>query len=82
MVPLGLPADKWQFDSESMVFRELTIRGSYVASAKEVESMFKVVAKHGISSHLTIVDFDKIPNLVEMYSHASMKGRLVVQITK
>jgi D-arabinose 1-dehydrogenase-like Zn-dependent alcohol dehydrogenase len=80
MVPLGLPADKWQFDSEAMVFRELTIKGSYVASADEVEEMLKVVAKHSISSHLTVLDFDQIPSLVERYLHTSMKGRLVIKI--
>jgi D-arabinose 1-dehydrogenase-like Zn-dependent alcohol dehydrogenase len=80
MVPLGLPADKWQFDSEALVFRELTIRGSYVTSADEVEEMLKVVAEHNISSHLTVLDFDQIPGLVERYSHSSMKGRLVIKI--
>jgi D-arabinose 1-dehydrogenase-like Zn-dependent alcohol dehydrogenase len=80
MVPLGLPADKWQFDSEALVFRELTIRGSYVTSADEVEEMLKVVAEHNISSHLTVLDFDQIPSLVERYSHSSMKGRLVIKI--
>jgi D-arabinose 1-dehydrogenase-like Zn-dependent alcohol dehydrogenase len=80
MVPLGLPKDKWQFDSEAMVFHELTIKGSYVASAEEVESMLKVVAKHGISSHLTVLGFSEIPSLVDRYLHASMKGRLVVNI--
>jgi D-arabinose 1-dehydrogenase-like Zn-dependent alcohol dehydrogenase len=78
MVPLGLPANKWQFDSEAMVFRELTIRGSYVASADEVEEMLKVVAEHNISSHLTVLNFDQIPSLVERYLHSSMKGRLVI----
>jgi D-arabinose 1-dehydrogenase-like Zn-dependent alcohol dehydrogenase len=82
LVPLGLPADKWQFDSKAMVFRELTIKGSYVTSADEVEEMLKVVAKHGISSHLTILDFDQIPNLVERYLRTSMKGRLVIKIAQ
>lgn len=80
MVPLGLPANKWQFESEAMVFRELTIKGSYVASAEEVEEMLKVVAEHDISSHLTVLEFDQIPTLVERYLDASMKGRLVVKI--
>jgi D-arabinose 1-dehydrogenase-like Zn-dependent alcohol dehydrogenase len=80
MVPLGLPKDKWQFDSEAMVFRELTIRGSYVTSAEEVEAMLKVVAEHGVSSHLTVLPFEEIPSLVQRYLKASMKGRLVVQI--
>lgn len=81
MVPLGLPKDNWRFDSEMMVFRELTIRGSYVASAEDVKSMLKIVAEHGISSHLTVLDFNEIPSLVDRYLHASMKGRLVIRIT-
>ncbi|OAK95661.1 GroES-like protein [Phaeosphaeriaceae sp. SRC1lsM3a] len=80
MIPLGLPADKWQFDPEAMVFRELTIKGSYVASADEVEDMLRLVAEHGIASHLTVLDFDQIPSLVERYLHASMKGRLVIRV--
>jgi len=82
MVPLGLPKDKWQFDSEAMVFRELSIRGSYVASAEEVEEMLNLVSKHSISSHLTVLEFDQIPSLVDRYLDSSMKGRLVIQIAK
>ena len=82
MVPLGLPKDKWQFDSEAMVFRELTIRGSYVSGADDVESMLKVVAEYSILSHLTVVDFDTIPHLVEMFEQKSRKGRLVVRIAQ
>lgn len=80
MVPLGLPKDKWQFDSEAMVFHELIIKGSYVANAEEVESMLKLVEKHGISSHLTVLNFEEITSVVERYLHASMKGRLVIKI--
>ena len=80
MVPVGLPKARWQFDSEAMVFRELTIRGVYVASAEIVEEMLKVVDEYGISSHITTFDFDEIPNIVERYADHSMKGRLVVRI--
>lgn len=82
MVPLGLPKNKWQFDSEAMVFRELIIKGSYVSSAEEAELMFKVVAEHKVVSHLTILSFDQIPSLVNRYLRKSMKGRLVIQIAK
>lgn len=82
MVPLGLPKDSWRFDSEAMVFRELTIRGSYVSSAEEAELMFKAVAEHKIASHLTVLNFDQIPSLVDRYLHKSMKGRLVIQIAQ
>lgn len=82
MVPLGLPKNNWQFDSEAMVFRELVIRGSYVSSAEEAELMFKVVAENKISSHLTVLKFDQIPSLVDRYLHKSMKGRLVIQVAQ
>ncbi|KAF2707236.1 GroES-like protein [Pleomassaria siparia CBS 279.74] len=80
MVPVGLPKTRWQFDSEVMVFGELTIRGVYVASTEQVEDMLKVVAEHDISSHITTVEFDEIPGVVERYTDKSMKGRLVVQV--
>jgi D-arabinose 1-dehydrogenase-like Zn-dependent alcohol dehydrogenase len=80
MVPVGLPKDRWQFDTEPMVFRELTIRGVYVAGREQVEEMLEVVAEHNILSHVTLVSFDEIPGLVAKYTDPAMKGRLVVQI--
>ena len=80
MVPVGLPKNRWQFDTEPIVFRELTIRGVYVAGREQVEEMLKVVAEHDISSHVTTIAFDEIPSLVARYTDPAMKGRLVVQI--
>ncbi|KAJ4292473.1 hypothetical protein N0V90_009135 [Kalmusia sp. IMI 367209] len=82
MVPVGLPKDRWQFDTEPIVFRELTIRGVYVAGREQVEEMLKVVAEHNITSHVTTLAFDQIPSIVNKYTDPGMKGRLVVQITK
>lgn len=77
---LGLPVDKRQFDSEIIVFRELVIRGSYVADTESTERMMGVVEKHNVQSHLTVVPFDDIPRVVDMYRQESFRGRLVVQI--
>lgn len=78
---LGVPPEgAWRFDSTLMVFRELTIRGSYVASRESTERMMEAVVKHNIESDLTIVGFQDIPKLVEMYQTSSFKGRLVVKI--
>lgn len=77
---LGLPVDKWQFDSEIIVFRELMIRGSYVADTESTERMMGVVEKHNVQSHLTVIPFDDIPRVVDMYRQESFRGRLVVQI--
>ncbi|KAF2017925.1 alcohol dehydrogenase GroES-like domain-containing protein [Aaosphaeria arxii CBS 175.79] len=82
MVPLGLPKEKWRFDSEAMVFNELTIRGSYVSSAEQVKDMLEIVAEKDIRSHLTILDFDQIPDVAEAFADKSRKGRLVIRIGK
>jgi D-arabinose 1-dehydrogenase-like Zn-dependent alcohol dehydrogenase len=79
---LGLPQSPWQFDAEPIVFRELTIKGSYVASRAAADRMIKVVEKAGVTSHLTVVPFDKIPDIVEMYEEAAFRGRIVVQISE
>ncbi|RDW72886.1 GroES-like protein [Coleophoma cylindrospora] len=80
LVPLGLPAEKWQFDSALMVFRELVIKGAYVASRDQVEEMLKVVSQHDIKSHVTSVSLDDVPDIVRRYQQSDFKGRLVVKI--
>ncbi|KAK0385195.1 hypothetical protein NLU13_7673 [Sarocladium strictum] len=80
MVALGLPSERWQFDSDMMVFRELTIKGSYVTSAESTRRMMEAVGKHGVRSHVTTVTFEDIPRIVDMYHDKSFKGRLVVEI--
>jgi len=82
LVVLGLPPQGWHFDSEIMAFRELVIRGSYVADTESTKRMMEVVDKHNIRSHVTIVAFDEIPRIVEAYQDPSFKGRLVVQISQ
>ncbi|KEZ45075.1 Alcohol dehydrogenase GroES-like domain-containing protein [Scedosporium apiospermum] len=82
LVVLGLPPQGWHFDSEIMAFRELVIRGSYVADTESTKRMMEVVDKHNIRSHVTIVAFDEIPRIVEAYRDPSFKGRLVVQISQ
>ena len=75
---LGLPADPWRFDADVICFRELSIRGSYVASREATERMMKVVERSGIRSHVRSVSYGDIPDLVRMYEDKSFKGRLVV----
>jgi D-arabinose 1-dehydrogenase-like Zn-dependent alcohol dehydrogenase len=77
---LGLPDEGWRFDADPLVFRELTIKGSYVASREATEGMLEVVAEKGVRSHLTTVSFDQIPDIVAMYRDKSFKGRLVARI--
>lgn len=79
LVPLGLPPDKWQFDSQTLLFRELVVRGNYVAGRQEVDEMMQLVAKQDIRSQLTVVQREDIPNIPDMYKKRAFRGRLVVQ---
>lgn len=78
VVPLGLPPDKWQFDTQLLLFRELVIRGNYVASRQEVEKMMELVAREDIKSQVTVVRPDDIPNIPDLYRKRAFRGRLVV----
>ncbi|KAI7913110.1 hypothetical protein M0657_007696 [Pyricularia oryzae] len=79
---LGLPPQDWRFDSSALVFRELTVRGSYVASKASTQRMIDLAESTGVRSHVTTVSFDKIPDIVDMYQTTSMKGRLVVKVVE
>lgn len=76
---LGLPAEPWRFDADVICFKELSIRGSYVASRETTERMMKLVEKSGIRIHVTTVQYQDIPDIIRMYQDKSFKGRLVVQ---
>jgi D-arabinose 1-dehydrogenase-like Zn-dependent alcohol dehydrogenase len=77
---LGLPPDKWRFDSSLIVFRELVLRGSYVASRESTERMMAVVERHNIESFLTVIPFEEVATVTDKYLEKSFRGRLVVQI--
>ncbi|KAJ9160591.1 Alcohol dehydrogenase GroES-like domain-containing protein [Coniochaeta hoffmannii] len=80
MVPLGLPPDRWQFDADVLVYRELVIRGNYVASAESTRRMMEAVARRGVRSHVTTVELDDVPGIVDVYQDKNFRGRLVVKI--
>ena len=80
VVPLGVPTDPFQFNSMALIFNELTIKGSLVATKVQAEDMMKLVAKHQISSHITTIGIDEAPKVTGMYMTPHLKGRLVVKI--
>jgi len=77
---LGLPDDGYKFDSFSLVFREIVVKGSLHSSRDEVEAMMKVVDEHKILSHLTELSIDSAEALPERVSRHDFEGRLVVII--
>jgi D-arabinose 1-dehydrogenase-like Zn-dependent alcohol dehydrogenase len=81
-VPLGLPVPNVQFDSFALVFQELVIKGSVVSTKEQAAAMMKVVAKHGIKSHITAIPLEEAAEkLPGAYLDPHLKGRLVVKIS-
>lgn len=79
LVPLGLPPGNWQFDTQLLLFRELVVRGNYVAGRQEVEDMMDLVARADIKSQLTVVQPEDIPSIPDLYRNRAFRGRLVVK---
>lgn len=82
LVLLGLPPEKWRFDSGIIVFKELILRRSYVASTESTERMMAIVEKRNVQSRLSVVPFNAVPTIMDTYLDKSFRGRLVVQIGK
>jgi D-arabinose 1-dehydrogenase-like Zn-dependent alcohol dehydrogenase len=79
-VPLGLPSpDMLEFNSFTLIFKSLTIKGSLVATQKNAQEMLNTVATHGVKNHLTVVSFEEGVNLPTMYWDDHLKGRLVLK---
>ncbi|KAF2652209.1 alcohol dehydrogenase GroES-like domain-containing protein [Lophiostoma macrostomum CBS 122681] len=78
-VPLGLPTESLRFDSFTLIFKELTIKGSVVSTRKEAQDMLRCVHEHGVRNHLTVVEFGRSVELPELYMNKHLKGRLVVR---
>lgn len=79
-VLLGLPAQRWQFDSFPIVFRELVLRGNYVAGCGEVEETMQTVHCHGIRSQLTAVGCKEGSGVPERFRTKAFRERLVVKM--
>ena len=77
---LGLPPEPWRLDPEPLAYRELTIRGSYVAGREATERMMEVVDRAGVRSRITTVAFEEIPGIVARYEDEGFSGRLVVRM--
>ena len=80
-VPLGLPTAGDKFNAFTMIFNELSIKGSLVASCDQVEDMMKIVARHGIETHITSFPLEQVPTFPDRYMAPDLKGRLVMKIS-
>ncbi|KAF2797520.1 putative alcohol dehydrogenase, partial [Melanomma pulvis-pyrius CBS 109.77] len=78
-VPLGLPVSSLQFNSFTLIFQQITVVGSLVATQAEAQKMLDTAAKFGIRSHVTVIPIEKAVDLPDLYMDKHLKGRLVVR---
>ena len=79
-VPVGLPTVPFKLSAFTLIFNELVIKGSLVATREQTEDMMKVVANHPIRSHVTSITMEEAPNLIDLYMAPDLKGRIVMKI--
>ncbi|KAI3572539.1 chaperonin 10-like protein [Fusarium oxysporum f. sp. albedinis] len=79
-VVLGLPDAGFKFNAFNLVFREIVVKGSLHCSVDDVKAMVDAVAKHGITSHLTIIQLHEGEDIPQRAHNRSFTGRLVVRI--
>jgi D-arabinose 1-dehydrogenase-like Zn-dependent alcohol dehydrogenase len=79
-VMLGLPTTPLKFDAFELVFKELNIVGSLVATVEETREMMKIVEDFGIGSHVNVLSMDNAPDLAVLYMDSHLKGRLVIKM--
>lgn len=60
---LGLSTAPLRFDAFDMVFKELEVVGSLVATVEEARDMMKVVDDFDTRSHLNVISIDQAPEL-------------------
>ena len=77
MVVVGLPLEPIPIKFNDLVFRDVTVRGSLLATIESARRMVKFVAQHGIKSELRTYSLEEVPTkLWEDFHSPNMKGFL------
>ncbi|KAF2034617.1 NAD(P)-binding protein [Setomelanomma holmii] len=66
-----------------LIFRDIRVKGSLIASPNEARDMLKLVAEHGISVHTNAFNgLKEIEKVVELAHSGKMKGKGIVVVDK
>ncbi|KFG78609.1 Alcohol dehydrogenase superfamily zinc-containing [Metarhizium anisopliae] len=79
-VVVGVPTAPFQFSAFDLIFKELSVVGSLVATVEEAREMMDIVERFGVRSHVHVLSMDEAPELPSMYMNPHLKGRLVVRM--
>jgi D-arabinose 1-dehydrogenase-like Zn-dependent alcohol dehydrogenase len=82
MVVVGQPREPIPIGFRDLIFRDITVKGSLLASIESARRMVKFVAQHGITTELKTYSLEEVPTkLMEDFHSPHMKGKLVVNVS-
>ncbi|CAF3979750.1 unnamed protein product [Rotaria sp. Silwood1] len=82
MMVVGAPREPIPIEFSDLIFRDITVKGSLLASIESARRMVKFAAQHGIKSEIKTYSLEEVPNkMLEDFHSPNMKGKLVVNIS-
>ncbi|CAF1295248.1 unnamed protein product [Rotaria sordida] len=82
MMAVGVPREPIPIEFYDLIFRDITVKGSLLASIESARRMVKFVAQHGIKSEIKIYSLEEVPNkMLEDFHSPNVKGKLVVNVS-
>jgi len=82
MVVVGQPREPIPIEFRDLIFRDITVKGSLLASIESARRMIKFVAEHGIETQIKTYSLEEVPNkMMEDFHSPNMKGKLVVNVS-
>lgn len=67
---------------QQLIFKDLTIKGSLLASPEEAKEMVDLVAAKGIECRTRAYDLNSVHDMMADYGKASHAGKLVVRVSE
>ncbi|CAF4388369.1 unnamed protein product [Rotaria sordida] len=82
MMVVGAPREPIPIEVSNLIRRDITVKGSLLASIESARRMVKFVVQHGIKSEIKTYSLEEVPNkMLEDFHSPNMKGKLVVNIS-
>ncbi|CAF1456882.1 unnamed protein product [Rotaria sordida] len=82
MMVVGASREPIPIEFSDLIFRDITVKGSLLASIESARRMVKFVVQYGIKSEIKTYSLEEVPNKMwEDFHSPNMKGKLVVNVS-
>ncbi|KAJ6170681.1 Thiamine pyrophosphate enzyme C-terminal TPP-binding [Penicillium canescens] len=81
IVLVGLPPGAViRADLFSVIFRMITIKGSYVGTREDTEEALEFFVRNDMAMHCQIMELEQLPQVYDLMEQANIKGRIVLKM--